>query len=286
MRVNKINKNWNNPLFVSESGIGFYSVEPITNYDRRPYKTQQQVQEDIGENDDKYLDEDDYLRAISELKEINHQDSVWCISLFNNMDDKKAFPMVEHFLTEPIHKTFVEVCDPYFQFESDHEKLRTIISDMVAKAMEHAERWLELNKKFTYYRFPKFLDYIYVGRLWNLFTIINDIQFTKEIQKKVEGYIRFILSNGRLGVKTATYMTGLSEWKNGCKYAVEQISDYQKILDYLTENPNTIKSTIYKKAGVSGRELKYLMKTAIEFKQIIVSLNSKGKEVISLPENS
>ena len=67
---------------------------------------------------------------------------------------------------------------------------------------------------------------------------------------------------------------------------MEQISDYQKILDYLTENPNILKSTIYKKAGVSGRELKYLMKTAIEFKQIIVSLNSKGKEVISLPEKS
>ncbi len=32
--------------------------------------------------------------------------------------------------------------------------------------------------------------------------------------------------------------------------------------------------------------MKYIMKTAIEFKQIIVSENAKGKEVISLAEKA
>jgi len=67
------------------------------------------------------------------------------------MDDKVAFSLVEHFLTDPVHKEFVQACNSYFYFEPDHQKLKTIIMDMIDKAYLHAERWLELNKKITYY---------------------------------------------------------------------------------------------------------------------------------------
>jgi len=50
-------------------------------------------------------------------------------------------------------------------------------------------------------------------------------------------------------------MLGAGEWKAYCKEAIDLMPKYQQIRSYLAENPNTLKTTIYKMAGVSGNEI-------------------------------
>lgn len=270
------------PLFVNFKGVGFYSLSLIESFDKRPFKTEQLIRIDQGyEEFDQWLNDEDQV-PLTDENSIEHCDSVWSISLFNIFDDKKAFPQVQHFLKQPVHQEFVKACDPYFQGEPNHEKLKKIIIDMLDKAMVHAEAWLELNGKFTYYRMPNFLNLICMDGFPSVLVFLNDIDFVNLVKKRVETYLRFLKGNGGFGVKTAMTMLGLNDWKELCQTAIEFMPEYQKIRKYLHENPDSVKRTIYQKSGVDGNQLRYTLKTAIQFNQFIVTQNSKGREVINL----
>ncbi|MEC5498224.1 hypothetical protein P9867_017730 [Acinetobacter baumannii] len=233
----------------------------------------------INEYDETEDDETGYDYCYKE-DQFKHSDDVWINLSISKTRNKKAYQCIAPFLENSVHQELNEISKKYWA-ETNMQNLKTIIDEMLDKSFSHINEWIKYNKNTKQYYCPRFINTVFLPMFVSRLTMIGDEIYVRNTLKRVGDFFELAKKNG--GFTSHDIYSEVrthKDMKDYAEEAVQNIPEYTHFMNYLREHPDSLKSTIYKRAAVDGRKLRYLMITAEETKQFVIE-RKNNKMVIN-----
>lgn len=233
----------------------------------------------VNQYDEDEAEDNNYNYCYKE-DQFKHTDAVWINLSISKTRNKKAYQCIAPFLENSVHQELNEISKKYWE-ESNMQNLKSIIDEMLDKSFLHIHEWIKHNKNTKLYYCPRFINTVFLPTFVSRLTMIGDENYARHTLKRVGDFFELAKKNG--GFTSHDIYSEVrthKDMKDYAEEAVQNIPEYTHFMNYLREHPDSLKSTIYKRAAVDGRKLRYLMITAEETKQFVIE-RKNNKMVIN-----
>ncbi|HEN9576551.1 hypothetical protein [Acinetobacter baumannii] len=233
----------------------------------------------VNQYDEDEAEDNDYNYCYKE-DQFKHTDAVWINLSISKTLNKKTYQCIAPFLEHPVHKDLNTIAEKYWA-ETNMQNLKLIIDEMLEKSFSHINEWIHQNKNTKQYYCPRFINTVFLPTLVSRLTMIGDESYLRNTLRRVGDFFDLAKKNGGFTpYDSYSEVRTYKDMEDYAEEAVQNIPEYIHFMNYLREHPDSLRSTIYKRAAIDGRKLRYLMITAEETKQFVIE-RKNNKMVIN-----